>query len=87
MMCIRFENGGQRALFVTDLASYAAHFERMGWMTAYDVEPLETLESKRHWRAWALDTGALLLFQHDPRIIAARYVAENKLDPVALVSV
>ena len=87
MMCIRFESGGQHALFVTDLASYAAHFERMGWMTAYDVEPLETLESKRHWRAWALDTGALLLFQHDPRIIAARYVAESKLDTVALVGV
>jgi hypothetical protein len=47
------------------MASYAVHFERLGWMTAYDVEPLETLESKRKWQAWALETNALLIFPHD----------------------
>src|SRR5262249_21722450 len=69
-MCIRFESQGQHALFVADLASYAVHFERLGWMTSYDVEPLETLECKRHWQQWALDTNALLIFQHDPKIRA-----------------
>lgn len=82
MMCIRFESGGQHALFMTDLASYAIHFERLGWMTAYDVEPLITLETKRHWRQWALETGALLLFQHDPFVKAGRYVAENEIAPL-----
>jgi glyoxylase-like metal-dependent hydrolase (beta-lactamase superfamily II) len=85
MMGIRFTAGDQQALFVSDLASYAVHFSRLGWMTSYDVEPLETLESKRHWRQWALETQALLLFQHDPKLIAGRYVAENNLDPVTLV--
>ncbi len=64
-MSVRFESGGQHALFVCDMASYAVHFERIGWMTAYDVEPLETLESKRKWQAWALETGGLLIFPHD----------------------
>jgi len=82
MMVIRFESGGQHALFVTDLSSYAIHFERLGWMTAYDVEPLVTLESKRHWRKWALETGALLLFQHDPFMRAGRYVSENTIEPI-----
>lgn len=84
MMVIQFESGGQQALFVTDLASNAIHFEKIGWMTAYDIEPLVTLESKRHWRKWALETGALLIFQHDPFIKAGRYVAENTIEPIAV---
>jgi len=81
MMVIRFASDDQHALFATDLASYAIHFERLGWMTAYDVEPLETLESKRHWQGWAAKTNALILFQHDPKIVAARF-ADGKLNPV-----
>ncbi len=65
-MSVTLESGGQHAAFVCDLASYAVHFERLGWMTAYDVEPLVTLESKRKWQAWALETAALLIFPHDP---------------------
>lgn len=63
--CVLFEDGDRRALFIADLASFAVHFERLAWMTAYDVEPLVTLETKRHWTQWALATGALLVFQHD----------------------
>lgn len=77
MMVIRLESGGQQALFVTDLASYSIHFARLGWMTAYDVEPLITLESKRVWQRWALETGALLIFQHDPTLIAGRYIMRD----------
>lgn len=65
-MSVRFESSGEHAAFVCDLASYAIHFERLGWMTAYDVEPLITLETKRQWQQWALDTGALIIFPHDP---------------------
>jgi glyoxylase-like metal-dependent hydrolase (beta-lactamase superfamily II) len=74
---VRFESGGQHALFVSDLASYAVHFERLGWMTAYDVEPLITLETKRHWQTWALETNALIIFQHDPHLCAGRLVREG----------
>lgn len=72
-MSVRFESEGQHALFVCDLATYAVHFERLGWMTAYDVEPLVTLETKRHWQAWAQETGALLIFPHDPQRPAGRF--------------
>lgn len=73
-MSVLFESGGQKAMFVCDLASYAIHFERLGWMTGYDVEPLVTLETKRRWQKWALETGALLIFCHDPQRPAGRYV-------------
>jgi glyoxylase-like metal-dependent hydrolase (beta-lactamase superfamily II) len=74
---VLFESGGLHALFVADLASYAVHFERLGWMTAYDVEPLVTLETKRRWQAWALEHDALLIFQHDTQVGAAR-LAEDE---------
>jgi glyoxylase-like metal-dependent hydrolase (beta-lactamase superfamily II) len=85
MQCVLFEDGGDHALFVTDLASFAIHFEKLGWMTAYDVEPLVTLETKRRWQQWALDTGALLIFQHDTQVLAGHYVADGgkrKIAPV-----
>lgn len=84
-MSIRFESGGQHALFVSDLASYAVHFERLAWMTAYDVEPLVTLESKRRWQAWALETGALLIFQHDPKTPMGHLIRQGdrvRIEPV-----
>ncbi|MBN1563767.1 MAG: MBL fold metallo-hydrolase [Anaerolineae bacterium] len=85
MQCVLIEDGGESALFVSDLASYAAHFERLGWMTAYDVEPLVTLETKRQWQQWALETGALIIFQHDTQILAGHYVeddSQRKIVPV-----
>jgi hypothetical protein len=51
---------------LADMATYAVHFERLGWMTSYDVEPLITLETKRVWQRWALEHKALLFFPHDP---------------------
>ena len=64
-MSVRIESDGQHAAFLCDLASMAIHFERLAWMTAYDVEPLITLETKREWQRWALRTGATLIFPHD----------------------
>ncbi len=87
-MSIRLESKGQQALFVCDMASYAIHFERLGWMTGYDVEPLVTLETKRHWQKWALETGALLIFAHDSQRPLGHYVmGENGKASVVPVSV
>lgn len=81
-MSVKVESQGEHALFVCDLASYAVHFERLGWMTAYDVEPLITLETKRKWRQWALDTGAVLIFPHDPKRPVARMIRNEAGSPV-----
>lgn len=78
LQVVVFEGGGQSAVFVTDLAAYAVHFERLGWMTSYDVEPLITLETKRVWQNWALETNATLIFQHDPNVVTARYVQDGE---------
>ena len=72
-MSVIVESGGQSLMFVCDMASFAVHFERLGWMTAYDVEPLITLETKRVWQRWAAETNALLVFPHDTRRPIGRF--------------
>ncbi len=62
---VLIESGGQKALFIGDIAGRAIYFERMAWIPAYDVEPLETIETKRRLRDWALENNALLIFQHE----------------------
>ena len=59
------ESGGETAVLVGDLAPTAVHMERLGWIPAYDTEPLETLETKRAMRNWALERHALLIIEHD----------------------
>lgn len=67
-------DGDPPLMFVCDLASYAIHFARLGWMTAYDVEPLVTLETKRKWQAWAAESNAILVFVHDTITPVGRYI-------------
>ncbi|MFP4322900.1 MAG: MBL fold metallo-hydrolase [Anaerolineales bacterium] len=73
-MSVVLESDGQTAVYLCDMASMAVHFERLAWMTAYDVEPLVTLATKHTWHAWALETGALLFFPHDLQTPAGRLV-------------
>jgi glyoxylase-like metal-dependent hydrolase (beta-lactamase superfamily II) len=63
--CVAIESNGETALFLGDLASRPVQMERLGWISAFDTEPLETLETKRALREWALERHALLFFEHD----------------------
>lgn len=78
-----FEQGDEAALFTADLSTLAVHFARLAWMTAYDVEPLVTLETKRTWQRWALRKNALLIFTHETQIPVGRLVSQDgKLEVV-----
>ncbi|RME72680.1 MAG: MBL fold metallo-hydrolase, partial [Chloroflexi bacterium] len=41
------ESGREPVIFVADMATLHYHIERLAWVTAYDVEPLESIETKR----------------------------------------
>lgn len=85
-MSIRFERDGEYAAFLCDMATYAVHFENLAWMTAYDVEPLRTLETKRLWQQWALETNAILMFPHDvKRPIGRLQQADGKRPLLAVI--
>jgi glyoxylase-like metal-dependent hydrolase (beta-lactamase superfamily II) len=63
---VLIESQGQKALFIGDIAARTVYLERLAWIPAFDVEPLETLETKRRIRDWALEEHPFLIFQHDP---------------------
>lgn len=65
-------------LFVSDLASYAVHFAKTAWVTAYDVEPLETIQTKLIWQKWALENNAIIIFQHDTYIRQGQLIQNNR---------
>ena len=75
---VLLETEGWRGLFVSDMASYAVHMTRTAWVTAYDVLPLENIRTKQRWQRWARETGAWLIFQHDPEVAVACLAARGK---------
>ncbi len=62
------ESGEETAIYLGDLASWTIQMERLAWVSAFDTEPLETIETKRRIRDWALEKDALLIFDHDSRM-------------------
>ncbi|MDE2638923.1 MAG: MBL fold metallo-hydrolase [Chloroflexota bacterium] len=80
-MSVRIESASESAAFLCDMASLAVHFERLAWMSAFDVEPLITLETKRRWQRWALGTKALLIFPHDAITPAGRLTLDERDRP------
>lgn len=71
------ESAGEVAIFLGDLASLAIKMERLGWISAFDAEPMETLETKRAIRNWALEKHALLIFEHDIQVPMGYLVKEG----------
>lgn len=86
--CILVEGGERPLLYVADLGSYAVHLERRAWVTAYDVEPLENIRTKGRWQQWALDSQALLVFEHDTTMPLGEVTKDEdgklKVKPVTL---
>ncbi len=82
---IALESGAWRGLYLGDMATYAVLMQRLSWLTAYDVLPLENLASKERWQRWALDHDAWLFFEHDPGMPVARLVLRSgrlELEPI-----
>lgn len=71
------ETGGSPVMFLADLASYAVHFARRAWVTAYDVEPMETIASKKLWQNWALEKNAILIFEHETQVPVGRLTKDE----------
>ena len=84
---VLLQDGEWRGLFVGDMASFGIHMVRTSWLTAYDVYPLENIQTKQRWQRWAMEKEAWLFFEHDPQITIARLIEEDgrkRLMPVNL---
>lgn len=80
-MSVLLSSNDQHLFFVCDLATYAIQLEKLAWMTAYDVEPLVTLETKRQWQPWLMEHQAIVVFPHDTSMLAARLIPDEQGRP------
>ncbi|HEX2777994.1 MAG TPA: MBL fold metallo-hydrolase [Gemmatimonadaceae bacterium] len=71
------ESAGERAVFLGDVLPTSAHLP-LPWIMGYDVEPLVTLESKRHLLARAEKEEWLLVFEHDAAVAWGRTRHDGK---------
>ncbi|MGE0406745.1 MAG: MBL fold metallo-hydrolase, partial [Candidatus Korobacteraceae bacterium] len=65
LQAVMIESGGRKACYISDLIPTRAHMD-VTWVMAYDLFPLESIESRKRFYAEALPEEWLLFFTHDP---------------------
>jgi glyoxylase-like metal-dependent hydrolase (beta-lactamase superfamily II) len=63
---VEVDSGGEMALYVGELAQHPVMLERIAWISAFDVLPLVTLETKKRVIERALERRALIVSVHAP---------------------
>ncbi len=63
---IELDSEGEYALYVGELAQHTVMLERLAWISAFDILPLVSLETKRRLTERALERSALLISVHAP---------------------
>lgn len=70
IQAVAITGGGKTVAFVADLLPTRHHIS-LPWIMAYDLYPLQTLETKRKWLARLVADGSIVVFGHDPDVAAA----------------
>ena len=77
MMVITAESRGETFCFLSDMVPTAAHLQPT-WIPAFDLYPLESIETKNRWLTRIVDEGWLCGFAHDPEIAFTRIARDAK---------
>jgi len=86
IQAVKLTGAGKTMVFVADLFA-TRHHVPLPWIMAYDLYPLQTLETKRKWIQNIVEEGSTVVFGHDPDVPAATlHERENKIaiEPVDL---
>ena len=65
MQAIFVRSGGKTACYISDLIPTSAHLD-ITWGMAFDLYPLQTIESRKKYYAEAIPQRWLTVFTHDP---------------------
>ena len=65
MQAVIVTSGGSTACYISDLIPTSAHLD-LTWVMAFDLFPLQTIESRKSYYAQALPQKWLTVFTHDP---------------------
>ena len=82
MQAILIESHGKTACYISDLIPTSAHLD-LNWVMAFDLYPLETIESRKRYYSRAIPENWLTMFTHDPHL-AWSYLGEDLRGRVAL---
>jgi glyoxylase-like metal-dependent hydrolase (beta-lactamase superfamily II) len=70
IQAVLLTGGGKTIVFVADLFPTRHHIP-LPWIMAYDLYPLQSLETKRQWVPRIVSEGWIVAFGHDPDIPTA----------------
>jgi hypothetical protein len=64
MQAVVVASAGKTACYISDLIPTSAHLD-LTWLMAFDLYPLETINSKRKYYAESMPENWLTVFTHD----------------------
>jgi glyoxylase-like metal-dependent hydrolase (beta-lactamase superfamily II) len=67
MQAVVIKSGGKTACYISDLIPTTAHLD-LNWVMAFDLYPLQTIESRKRYYAQAIPEKWLTIFTHDPDV-------------------
>jgi glyoxylase-like metal-dependent hydrolase (beta-lactamase superfamily II) len=67
MQAVIIQSGAETACYISDLIPTSAHLE-LNWIMAFDLYPLETVESRKRYYSRAIPEKWLTMFTHDPEL-------------------
>jgi glyoxylase-like metal-dependent hydrolase (beta-lactamase superfamily II) len=67
MQAVILRSGGKTACYISDLIPTSAHID-LNWVMAFDLFPLQSLESRKRYYAKAIAEKWLTMFTHDPNM-------------------
>jgi glyoxylase-like metal-dependent hydrolase (beta-lactamase superfamily II) len=67
MQAVIVRSAGKTACYISDLIPTTAHLD-ITWVMAFDLFPLETIESRKQYYAQAIPERWLTMFTHDPSV-------------------
>ena len=67
MQAVLIESRGKKACYISDLIPTSNHLD-VTWVMAFDVLPLQSIESRKRYYASAIPEGWLTVFTHDHEV-------------------
>jgi len=67
MQAVIIQSGGQTACYISDLIPTSWHLD-LTWVMAFDLFPLQTIDSRKQYYAQAIPEKWLTMFTHDPNV-------------------
>jgi glyoxylase-like metal-dependent hydrolase (beta-lactamase superfamily II) len=61
---VEVESGGEYALYIGELSQHPVQLERLAWISAFDIMPVVSLETKKRFIEKSLERDATIVSVH-----------------------